>query len=270
MRHAPLLVLVVLQLQLQGASGETEADAKRNCSKALGFNDTAGAKDRSRQDLRFCTEHHERTCCESSHEREVLARYAAFSHDASGRCGQLSRLALCALCDGDVGEGLKAERNQIVLCPSFCRRWFQSCRQDYFAPDSSGSRLTACRPDSLVCSPLDEITQESRSFCNSISPYVVADDEDLDICYDGVPAARSRGSGPKAPYARPPRRRTTPFWRHMWPPVPFSQWPKASEVMADLAAIELQVPRRVQGYEPGIAVGLLCVIFAWYIWRAVD
>ncbi|CAK0818964.1 unnamed protein product [Prorocentrum cordatum] len=52
LRHAPLLVLVVLQLQLQGASGETEGEsrAKPNCSKALGFNDTAGARDRSRQD----------------------------------------------------------------------------------------------------------------------------------------------------------------------------------------------------------------------------
>ncbi|CAE8668050.1 unnamed protein product, partial [Polarella glacialis] len=92
------------------------------CSKVLGFNETWGPRDRSKQDLQFCTEHHQRTCCQRNHSRTVLASFAPFSYERSAQCAQMSRLALCSVCDGDVGTGMKAQANLIVLCPSFCSR----------------------------------------------------------------------------------------------------------------------------------------------------
>lgn len=270
LRHAPLVVLVVLQLQLQGASGADDASGER-CSKSLGFNETHGPKDRGSQDLQFCPEHHQRTCCEKSHTREVIGRFAAFSYNISGRCAQMSRLTLCSLCDADVGVGLKSMLNQIVLCPNFCARWFNSCKNDFFAPGSSADGLNPCGPSSLVCSPLNEIVEDSRRFCDSISPYAVANTEELDSCYDGVPAAKSRGRGPKAPYTRPSWRTREPFWRNMWPLSHPSQWPRASEVIADLASIEM--PDSLQGYAPSCIIGAVFFLFAWYgldCWRRSD
>ncbi|CAJ1448404.1 unnamed protein product [Effrenium voratum] len=104
LRHAPLVVLLMLQLCAAGAESEQE----ESCSKVLGFNESSGPKDRSSQDLSFCDEHHKRTCCEKNHTKQVRTAFAAFSHERSGRCAQLGRLAFCSLCDGDVGIGMKA------------------------------------------------------------------------------------------------------------------------------------------------------------------
>jgi hypothetical protein len=270
LRHAPLLVLMILQLQLQVVAAQPDTPLGDRCSKALGFNETEGPKDRSSQDLpAFCVEHHQRTCCGKNHTRDVLGRFAAFSYNISGRCGKMTRLSLCSFCDGDVGAGLKSRLNQIVLCSGFCERWFNSCREDFFAPGSSGSGLSPCGPASLVCSPLDEIVEDSRPFCEAVSPYSVAtSEEELDGCYDGVPAARSRGKGPRAPYVRPSWRGRTPFWRQMWPPSHPSQWPTSKEVAADLAAIQL--PPWAQAYAPGVAIASVVLLFTWYLWRSSD
>lgn len=193
-----LLVLAALLLQLQAAGGEPRADAEGRCSAALGFSSAAVPTDRSGQGLRFCAEHHQRTCCEGNHTRDVLVRYAPFSRSVSGRCARITRLALCSPCDADVGTALKSRLNQVVLCPSFCARWFNACREDFYEPGRAASTLSPCGEGSLVCSPLGEITEDPRRFCESIGPYLVADAEELDACYDGVPAASSRGKGPKA------------------------------------------------------------------------
>merc|ERR1711933_264072 len=170
--------------------------------------------------------------------------FTTFSHERSARCMQMTRLALCALCDGDVGIGLKARLNNVVLCPSFCTRWFQSCYNDYFAPAATG--INPCGPGSLVCSPLNEITGDSIEFCEKVGGSVVADAEDEpDSCFDGVPAATSRGRGPKAPWVRP-EPKGSPWWRRLWQLLPF---PKNSQT----------IPQSLQGYLPGVIVASVFV-----------
>ncbi|CAK0788498.1 unnamed protein product [Prorocentrum cordatum] len=195
-RLALLPALAALRLTAAGA-GPVPGERGR-CSAALGFSGAAVPMDRSGQGLRFCAEHHGRTCCEGNHTREALVRYAPFSHSASGRCGRMTRLAMCSPCDGDVGTGLKSQSDRVVLCPDFCARWFDACRESFYEAGRAASALSPCGQDSLVCSRLGEITEDPRGFCESIGPYVVADGGEPDACYDGVPAASSRGRGPKA------------------------------------------------------------------------
>lgn len=243
-RHAPWLLLLVLHLYTTGAAAE------ESCSKALGFNDSSSPMDRSGQDLLFCTEHHKRTCCERNHTRQVLASYASFSQERSARCTQMSRLALCGLCDADVGIGLKAEQNAIRLCPSFCSRWFDACRQDFFAPSGS-TGLAACSSSSLVCSPLQEITEDSATFCSRVSGFVVAEsEEDPDTCFDGIPAARARGRGVKAPYQKPEPQRP-PWWRRFLAEARFST----------------VVEETWQALLPSFVVAGVVLLFTWYLWR---
>merc|ERR1712187_958161 len=104
-------------------------------------------------------EHHKRTCCERNHTKQVYGFFSSFSFERSAECAQMSRLAFCSTCDGDVGVGMKSRMNQVVLCPSFCTRWFKACFQDFFAPGGSANRIQSCGPSSLVCSPLSEITE---------------------------------------------------------------------------------------------------------------
>jgi len=252
LRHAPLVVLVVLQLYAVGAGGE---DAQESCSKVLGFNESSGPRDRSNQDLQFCGEHHKRTSCERNHTRQVLNSFSVFSHDRSARCGQMTRLALCSQCDGEVGTGKKSRGKLVLLCPSFCSRWFESCRDDFYAPSGSGDRLQACGPGSLVCSPLSEITEDASTFCSGIGDFAMAEREDEpDACYDGVPAARAHGRAPRAPWVRPAAGKK-PWWRRFWP--------------SDFQLSRL-IQDKLQGFGPGLVVTLVVVIFAWYLWRGAD
>ncbi|CAK9040692.1 unnamed protein product [Durusdinium trenchii] len=135
---------------LNTVSAEEPEEPGEPCSKALGFNESSGPKDRSNQDLSFCDEHHKRTCCERNHTKQVRTAFAGFSHERSGRCAQMGRLAFCSICDGDVGIGIKAQDSLVVLCPSFCRLWFESCAQDFFAPGTSAAKLTDFG-NSVIC-----------------------------------------------------------------------------------------------------------------------
>lgn len=255
LRHAPLVVLVVLQLYAAGAGGAEAPATEGPCSKALGFNESEGPKDRSGQDLQFCTEHHKRTCCERNRTRQVLTSWTSFAHERSARCGQMSRLALCSACDGDVGAGLKSQQNLIVLCPSFCLRWYQSCLEDFFAPSGSG-QLGPCVPGSLVCSPLREITEDSAGFCDSIGEFATAQGEDeLDSCYDGVPAAMARGKGPRAAWERPQPARK-PWWRRFLP--------------SSRRELLWRVEEVLQDYKAMLVATTVSAIFGWYIWRSAD
>mmetsp|Transcript_86126 Transcript_86126/g.200266 ORF Transcript_86126/g.200266 Transcript_86126/m.200266 type:complete len:292 (+) Transcript_86126:78-953(+) len=252
LRHAPLVLLVVLQLYAVGAG---EAEPQESCSKVLGFNESSGPKDRSNQDLQFCTEHHRRTCCERNHTRQVLTSFSAFSHERSGRCAQMSRLALCSTCDADVGIGMKTQHNVVVLCPSFCARWFKSCEDDYFAPGGSGAKVQPCGPGSLVCSPLSEITKDPAVFCTGVGGFAVSESEhDLDGCYDGVPAAKTRGRGPKAPWIKPSAARK-PWWKRL---------------LSGQVELPYQVQLAIQTYMPGVVVACVIMFFSWYLWRGGD
>ncbi|CAJ1348524.1 unnamed protein product [Effrenium voratum] len=214
----------------------------------LGFNESSGPKDRSSQDLSFCDEHHKRTCCEKNHTKQVRTAFAAFSHERSGRCAQLGRLAFCSLCDGDVGIGMKVSENLILLCPSFCKLWFQSCADDYFAPGTGGAGSVApCGPSALVCSPLSEITQDPAAFCAGVGGFEVAEAEEGadEFCYDGVPAAKMKGKAPRAPWS-PPKRKERTMWRRM-----MDEWYRSG------------IPYWVEENAPGIAIAIVAAAVAW-------
>lgn len=260
--HAPLIVLVILQLYALGAGGaSTPAEGGGTCSKALGFNHSQGAKDRSGQDLSFCNEHHKRTCCERNHTKTVLAWFAPFSKEGSASCATMSRLAGCALCDGDVGMEVKSIRDRILLCPSFCAQWFQACIEDFFAPVGAG----ALQPCSLhvQCSPLAEITQDPNVFCRNIGGpgFDVAENEDeADTCYDGVPAARSRGNAPRAPYVRP-KPRGQEWWRRYLPP----QF--RNGVSWNSLGVSRTWQQRIKLFAPAMVLGLVGCIITWFVIR---
>jgi len=250
LRHAPLIVLCLLQLYSVGASGGEKSDEK--CSKALGFNASSVPKDRSSQDLQFCQEHHKRTCCEREHSRQALGQFALYSLERSDRCSQMSKLALCSLCDGDVGVGIKAQAERVVLCPTFCRRWYQACADDFFTASGAGG-LQPCSPTSLVCSPLAETTEDSASFCSMVGFSVSK--EESDRCYDGVPAARSRGKGPRQPYTKPVRERP-PWWRQ-----------KLDELQVELYRLRLTVQASRAAQAGVIATIVVLIITTWFVLR---
>merc|ERR1719183_564278 len=258
-RHrVPLLIACIVRLYSVGAGIYGAPDHEEKCSKALGFNESVGPKDRSFQDLQFCNEHHKRTCCEKNHSRQVLATFGPFSHERSTRCVQMSRLALCSLCDGDVGIGRKSRLNTVLICPTFCKRWFEACSQDLFAPGGSAGVVVPCMPSHVICSPLGEITEDPAAFCRGLPGMafdVAAAEDEPDHCYDGVPAARSRGKGPKNPYERP-KPVIPPWWRRIM-----------SDMSRDMVYLQREMvrrlPRSLQGYMPAIIVGAVGLLFAW-------
>jgi len=257
MRHAPLLILLVLQYYAVGVGAFSEAE-ETNCSKAMGFNESMVPMDRSRQDLLLCNEHHQRTCCEKNHTRQVLSRFAPFSHERSGKCAQISRLALCSFCDSDVGTGAKTRTNAILLCPSFCETWYRACAEDYFAPGGSNGELTPCLPGSLVCSPLREISAESSRFCEGVGFAVGSgEDEHHDLCYDGVPGARSHGKGERASWVRP-RPATPPWWKLVLQGWQQFRFPSLRE---------LGVPRKWEAYVPAVFVGAVGIVILLVLLR---
>eukprot|EP00928_Gymnodinium_smaydae_P054164 TRINITY_DN37983_c0_g1_i1.p1 TRINITY_DN37983_c0_g1~~TRINITY_DN37983_c0_g1_i1.p1 ORF type:complete len:373 (+),score=69.25 TRINITY_DN37983_c0_g1_i1:100-1119(+) len=295
LRHAPLLLLVFLHLSATGASAASGASSSGGagadgagaggsgagagsssaagsaggeeenalCSKALGFNESVGPKDRTGQDLAFCNEHHARTCCEKNHTKQAIAGFAAFSQEHSSRCVQMARLALCSVCDGDVGIGLKAQLNSIRLCPSFCQQWFQACREDFFAPSGSQA-LQPCVAGSLVCSPLGEITESAGEFCSRIGPFQVAETEDDgDSCFDGIPAARSRGKGPRAPWTRPVRPVDGSWLR--WAQL---KWERMARRYLAPGTRTRYFVERFEAYAPGIVVAMVMLLVGRYVlWR---
>ncbi|CAK9040693.1 unnamed protein product [Durusdinium trenchii] len=240
---------------LNTVSAEEPEEPGEPCSKALGFNESSGPKDRSNQDLSFCDEHHKRTCCERNHTKQVRTAFAGFSHERSGRCAQMGRLAFCSICDGDVGIGIKAQDSLVVLCPSFCRLWFESCAQDFFAPGTSAGSVAPCGPSALVCSPLSEITEEGAAtsgfedpaaFCSGAG-FEVAESEDAaeEPCFDGVPAAKMRGKAPRAPWT-PPRRKEPSLWRRA-----MDSWYRSG------------VPFWLEENAPGLAIAIVAAAVGW-------
>lgn len=281
LRHVPLVLLVMLHLGVcvdaEGAEAAphstrvekntTEGGTRddQTCSKALGFNESSGPKDRSYQDLISCDEHHKRTCCEKNHTAKLHNSVAFFVQERSPRCAKMGQLAMCSLCDGDVGAGVTSLGNLVSLCPSFCSRWFKACVEDFFAPAGSGEGLQPCGHGNLVCSPLGEITQDPEVFCKRIqaplgAAFLVADTEDDDSCFDGVPAAKTRGPAVKAPYTRPMRRASFPeWWRRYLPFLP--------EV--DIYTLN-RISKTMEDNLPGIMIACAALFFGWYVWIGMD
>lgn len=275
--HVPLMFLVMLQLYSVGA-GNAEAStsgtgASKNttdgatrveepCSKSLGFNESSGAKDRSYQDLMACDEHQKRTCCEKNSTAKVLTQAAFFAQERSQRCAKMGQLALCSVCDGDVGVGIKSEGNVVSLCRSFCDRWFKACIEDFFASSGSGDGLQPCGHATLVCSPLGEITQDATEFCARIgaplgATFKVSDpEEEPDSCFDGVPASKSRGPAAKQPWIRPTRRAGNEWWMRFLP---------------DLDPLTIhRINKKLEDNAPGIIIACVALFFGGYVWMGMD
>ena len=143
---------------------------------------------------------------------------------------------------------MKAQDNLVTLCPSFCRLWFESCADDFFAPGSAGlGSVAPCGPSALVCSPLMEITQDSAAFCKGAG-FHVTEVEDVDEpCYDGVPAAKMKGKAVRAPWTPPKRPEPTLLKRAM------EYWRVGST----------KAMRFLEENAPGLAIALVAAAVAW-------
>jgi len=204
--------------------------------------------------LQFCKEHHKRTCCERNHTRQVLNTFTAFSHERSPSCTQMSRLALCSKCDADVGIGRLIEENLVALCPSFCARWYNACIEDFFAPPGSGHGLQPCGPGALVCSPLKEIAEDPKAFCQAVPGFAMgAEEDEPDNCFDGIPAAKTRGKGPRAPWVKPSPPRD-PWYRRFWP-------------SGYRHLMNSQLYHQAQGYMPGAIIACVVGLFSWFVFK---
>lgn len=226
------LVLLVFMMPLR--------HAVELCSRQLGFDNSTGPKDRrTGGDLAWCNEHHARTCCERDHTRQALTRFTSATPDVSQGCLALSAKVYCSICDGDVGVGLKTRQNVVFLCPSLCDAWYDACRSDFFSPSGAGL-LQGCFPGSLVCSPLAEITAMAAVFCARLGFTVASEDDELDgECYDGVPAAKTRGKGPPAP----------------WVPRPYQSRGFVEELKTAFRVIWYNMPAPVRKWAPSIGIG---------------
>ena len=99
----------------------------------------------------------------------------------------MSARASCAFCDGELGTG-KSDG----LCLSLCDTWFMSCINDYLDPyiTDTSEKLPFCGRDSLICSPVKDVIESSRKFCEKMGFKVVSQDESISsgkACYDGSP-----------------------------------------------------------------------------------
>ena len=65
----------------------------------------------------------------------------AASTEAESSCGRA--------CDPEVGVGAKQ-----AICLDFCERWYEDCRDDYFAFRELRGNLAPCSHGSLICSEL--------------------------------------------------------------------------------------------------------------------
>ncbi|PFH35918.1 hypothetical protein BESB_055690 [Besnoitia besnoiti] len=208
-------------------SREREAESKKYSSQGVCLPSMGFSVDipRDRRDDVFlaCHEHQGNTCCQRRDTEHVLRRlsfYYGMEKVKKGfsfpprDCPSFTSAAMCARCDARVGLGKMTRRNAPLLCRSFCDTWFRACFDDYFAPAPSGSpqALTVCSPDSVICSPLRDVTSDGASFCRKLGFEVAGgssgeegtdeeenEEDDATPCYDGVPAASALGAAPKPP-----------------------------------------------------------------------
>ena len=77
--------------------------------------------------------------------------------------------------------GIGARTN---ICLEYCQAWFEACKGDYFAYDTISGKIAPCRPDSLLCSPLEGMVPDGTGLCHELG-LKAALSPSLD-CYDGV------------------------------------------------------------------------------------
>ncbi|KAH0476990.1 MAG: hypothetical protein KVP17_002803 [Porospora cf. gigantea B] len=84
-------------------------------------------------------EEHELSSMEDVLADSLLDKSNDVPWNLSQQCYTATVQAYCAVCDGDVGTGIKAQRSTPVLCSNYCDQWYDMCKDDLFA--NSGSRL---------------------------------------------------------------------------------------------------------------------------------
>ena len=79
--------------------------------------------------------------------------------------------AHCSICDADIGTG----KSDGSLCLSFCNAWFYACENEFFDPYIEVSEdVPFCREDSLICSPMREVANNSKDFCQKMGFKVIS------------------------------------------------------------------------------------------------
>ena len=92
----------------------------------------------------------------------------------SDQCFALTSRMLCSRCDADISTGV----SDGSICLSFCDEWFLACMSDYVDPYLDPSQnVPFCKEESLVCSPVAEIAQNSRGFCEYMGFKVMGADD---------------------------------------------------------------------------------------------
>lgn len=83
------------------------------------------------------------------------------------------------------------------LCLTFCDEWLLACQREFFDPYIEASEgVPFCREDSLICSPILDVVNSSRGFCEHmgfkvLSPSEQEIDEENSTpskrCFNGIP-----------------------------------------------------------------------------------
>ncbi|KAH0484797.1 MAG: uncharacterized protein KVP18_000583 [Porospora cf. gigantea A] len=110
----------------------------------------------------------------------------------SRQCHTATVQAYCAVCDGDVGTGLKTQKSTPVLCSNYCDQWYEMCKEDLFA-NSSGRLVpvTGLVDGATTAAKLSELVASPTSFC-ALSGFVVRST----LCFDGTTASALKGAAP--------------------------------------------------------------------------
>lgn len=111
----------------------------------------------------------------------------------SDKCFAVTSRMMCSKCDADISTGVNPDKS---ICLSFCDEWYLSCMEDYLDPyvdPKEGQPF--CTDDSMVCSPVHEVVNHSRAFCEHMG-YKVMSDVDAElvrakgkqpVCFTGIP-----------------------------------------------------------------------------------
>lgn len=147
-----------------------ESSEKNKCQGAV-LEGAGGDVPRNRRgQLVACSEHETRTCCEVQHDDGIRARLETAASGVSAECLAVSSVVLCSRCDADVGVGQLAQGSNPILCVDLSKRWYDACASSLFSAGGvqSSSVLDFCSDDDVICSPLNEITQDPVQFCKSM------------------------------------------------------------------------------------------------------
>eukprot|EP01138_Halocafeteria_seosinensis_P005586 gb/GECG01005709.1/.p1 GENE.gb/GECG01005709.1/~~gb/GECG01005709.1/.p1 ORF type:complete len:234 (+),score=13.90 gb/GECG01005709.1/:1-702(+) len=138
-----------------------------------------------------CAKFEHRTCCNSTAATptDVLKKVSAVveADGLSESCRSYFLDAACMTCDPAIGTGASAG-----VCDSFCRQWYDACKDDFFIRDDAIG-LKPCSSHDIICGKLDTISSGPDDFCSNWMGQTISKSRS---CYDGSPP---KGSGIQEP-----------------------------------------------------------------------